>query len=659
MIRYFVCHPTAANLLMCAIVVMGLLAGSRLTRGLFPEFDAPVVQVTTPYPGASSDEVEESICRRIEEQIETVDGIKRVESLAREGVALTTVTLTDEVDPSATRAKIEEEIGRLTDLPDLAEETVVELLEVQLDVLNIAIAGKVAPKDLLAYAEQMRNELLKLNDVNDVTISGFSDHEIQIEVREAALLAHGLSLHDVADAIRIQSVDLPAGDLEAGEREITVRMTDQRRWTEQFRDVTVLSNTEGSLIPLRALAEVHDSFDDETISATYNGDRACQLAIGTGSREDVLRVAQRIKKYLADNRSRYPESIQFSVWKDNSPILQGRWSMVVENLGLGVVLVFLTLWLFLNGRLAFWVAIGIPVSFLGTLAVLDAQRMPLDMISMVGLIVAIGLIVDDAIVISENVYAHGQRGKSGSESAVQGTREVSIGVISSMVTTLAIFMPLLLMKGTYGKIIYVIPYCVIIALGVSLVEAFLILPNHLSHSLPKSDDQPSGLRRWIDRRINSVRDDWYGGLLDWSLRNRTTTFAVVIALAIAAIGLVLGGRLTFRPMPEMESNWIAATIVMPEGTSSDRTRQVAGRIEAALASVNEHFSPEEADGQDLIRHVCGFYGQLPQSTKQGSHVAEIWMEMIDTEFRNASIEDVAKYWQAEVGDVAGRRTSHL
>lgn len=652
MIRYFVHHRTAANLLMSAIVVMGLMAVAQLTRGLFPEFDVPIVQITTSYPGASSDEVEASICRRIEEQIETVDGIKRVESLAREGVGRTTVSLHFDVDPSDARAKIEEEVRRLTDLPDSAEETIVELVDVQLDVLYIAIAGDVAPKDLLAYANQMRDELLRLKDVNDVTVSGFSDHEIRIEVREAALLAHGLSLNEVANAIRIQSLDLPAGDVSAGEREITVRVTDQRRWTEQFRDVTVLSNTQGTLIPLRAIAEVHDAFDDDWILATFNGQRACQLSVGTGSREDVLSVAQRIKTYLEENRSRYPDNVHFAVWKDNSPILQGRWSMVVENLALGVVLVFLTLWLFLNGRLAFWVAMGIPISFLGTLAVLDFRGMPLDMISMLGLIVAIGLIVDDAIVISENVFAHRQKGESSVEAAIRGTKEVTVGVISSMITTLAIFMPLLLLQGTYGKIIYVIPLCVIIALAVSLVEAFLILPNHLAHAMPKPNAESGWLRRSIDDSIHYVRDRLYGSLLDWSLRNRTATFAIVIALAIAAGGLVLGGRMTFRPMPDMESNWIAATIVMPEGTSSERTREVTHKIETALISVDKHFSPFEKDGKNLVRHVCGFYGELPQSTRRGSHVAEIWLEMTDTESRNARIEEVAKYWKQEVGEIA-------
>ena len=652
MIRYFAHHRTAANLLMVTIVGLGLLSATTLTRSLFPEFEVPVVQVTTPYPGASAAEVEESICRRVETQIEGIDGIKRVESLAREGIAVTTVTLRDDADPTDVRRTIEEELARLTDLPELAEDTIVELMDVQLDVLYVAIAGDVPARDLLAYAEQLQDELRELEDVSDVTINGFSDHELRIEVRESALQAHGVSLADVAQAIRQQSLDLPGGDVSVGDREVKVRVTDQRRRAEQFRDVTIVSNATGATIPLRELAEVHDTFDEDWNYATYNSQRAAQLKVGTKAGQDVLAIADSVKNYLAEHESRYPESIDIGVWADNSTILEGRWSMLIENIALGVVLVFLTLWFFLNGRLAFWVAAGIPISFLGALWVIDSGNMAIDMVSMIGLIVAIGLIVDDAIVIAENVFAHRQRGASGLQAAVNGTREVAVGVISSMVTTLAIFLPLLLLEGTYGKILRVIPFCVVVALSVSLLEAFFILPKHLAHALPETARQPHPLRRRIDRFVNFVRDDLYGRVLDWSLAHRAITFAATAALAIAAWGVVAGGRLSFRPMPDMDTSWIVATIIMPEGTDSDHTREAVQKVEAALQPVREHFSPNETADDDLIQHVCVFYGSQPQGTARGSHVAEVWIEMIDTEFRVARLHDVSAFWQQQIGEVA-------
>jgi len=652
MIRFFAAHPTAANLLMAGIVVLGLMSTLTMTRVLFPEFEVPVVQVTTVYPGASADEVELSVCQRIERQIEGIDGIKRVESLSREGIALTTVSLTDDVDPSEVRSRIDEELARLTDLPDLAEEMVVELMDVQLDVLFVAIAGSVPEKDLLAYAEQLRDELLELEDVSDVTIIGFSDHELRIEVREDALLAHGFSLSDIAQVIREQSIDLPGGDVDVGGRDIMVRVTDQRRWAEQFRDVTIVSNTTGATIPLRALADIRDTFDEDWNYATYNGRRAGHLNIGTKSHEDVLVVANRIKQYLHDNASRYPDDIEIGVWKDASIALQGRWSMLVENVGLGVSLVFLTLWIFLNGRLAFWVAIGIPISFIGTLSVFDYYDMPLDMVSMVGLIVSIGLIVDDAIVIAENVFTRRQNGEAGLDAAVNGTKEVAVGVISSMVTTLAIFMPLLMMKGVFGKILYMVPFCVCVALCVSLIEAFLILPRHLVHALPASSQERHWLRIRIDGWIDFVRDDVYGRVLDWSLQNRASTFAVAAAMLIAVSGLVLGGRLKFHAMPEMDTSWIAATIVMPEGTSSKRTREVVDQVEAALVRLGDHFDPHETESSKLVQHVATFFGSSRRGHHRGSHVAEVWIEMIDTEFRIADIDEVAAFWKSQLVDVA-------
>ena len=652
MIRYFAHHPTAANLLMLAVISLGVMSSTRLTRSLFPEFEVPVIQIVTPYPGASADEVELSICRRIEEQIEGIEGIKRVESLAREGIAVTTVSLTDNVTPSNVRSRVDEEIAKLTDLPDLAEETIVELLDLQLDVLNVAISGELAERDLLAYAEQLRTELLLLDDVSDIEIIGFTDRALRIEVWEDAMIAHGLSLGDIANAIRRQSLDMPGGDVTVGDREITVRMTDQARQIEKFEEVTVVSNTTGANIPLRSLAEVHDSFEDVWDYSTYNGRRAAHLRVGTKSKQDVLVVANRVKAYLAMNSSRFPESLGIGVWIDNSTILQGRWSMLVENITLGVFLVFLTLWFFLNGRLAFWVAIGIPISFLGTLWVIDFYGMPIDMISMIGLIVAVGLIVDDAIVISENVYAHRKRGARGLEAAVNGTSEVAAGVIASMVTTTAIFLPMLMLKGMHGKILNVIPFCVIIALAVSLVEAFLILPKHLSHSLPKQGTNPGGFRTRIDAFVDFVRDDVYGRVLDYSLGNRLVAFAAVAALSIAAAGLVIGGRLNFRPMPDMDAKWVIASIVMPEGTISERTKEVVQEVEAALDDVNEKFSPDEVAAESLIQHVATFYGSQPQGTRRGPHIAEVWIEMIDTEFRVARIDDVSRYWKDQVGDIA-------
>lgn len=652
MIRYFAHHPTAANLLMASIVILGLLSASTLTRGLFPEYEVPIVQITTAYPGASAEETEQSICVRIEEQIEGLEGIKRIESQAREGIGLTTVTLTDDADPSEVRSRIDEELSLLTDMPDLAEDTVVELADIQLDVLFVAIAGDVPERDLLAYAEQLRDELLLLDDVSDVTITGFSDHELRVEVHETAMRAHGLSLSDFSSAIRAQSLDLPGGDVGTGQRDVKVRVTDQRRWAEQFRDTTIVSNTTGATIPLRALAEVRDTFKDDWDYATYNGERAAHLKIGTRSGEDVLSVANRVKEFLAKNATRYPEGIEIGVWRDNSTILEGRWTMLVENITAGVLLVFFTLWFFLNWRLSLWVALGIPISFLGALWVIDLEGMALDMISMIGLILAIGLIVDDAIVIAENVFAHRNRGESGADAAVNGTQEVTVGVISSLLTTLAIFLPLLFLEGTYGKVMNVIPYCVIVTLCVSLIEAFLILPNHLSHALAGADREPGWLRKRIDNTVHYVRDSLYGELLEWSLRNRLITFAFVAALSLVAAGIVAGGRISFRPMPDMDTSWIVATIRMPEGVAAERTREVADRVESSVEALNVRFSQHEVGGAQLVQHVAAFYGSTADGGERGSHIAEVWIEMIDTEFRVARLDDVAAYWRQTVGDIA-------
>jgi len=658
-IAYFVRHPTAANLLMLVFILLGVLGLTSLNREVFPEFTSTFVNVQVVYKGASAEEVELTICRRIEEEIEGIEGIVQVDSTAREGIALLTVEVADGHQVGSVLADVERAVDQIDSFPENAEEPMIWEFDRRDQVCTLTLsAEEMSEKDLLALADSIRRELLNLEEVSLVETAGFSDHQIRVEVRQEALLAHGLSIDDVAREIRTQSVDLPSGSVETHEREIKIRVVDQRRRAEDFRDLTVQVSPAGALIPLRAVATVTDTFENEWTLSTFGGQRCVHLEITKTRQEDSLRVADAVRQYASRRQASLPPGVHLTFWGDWSFYVRDRLGMLAGNGAIGFVLVFFTLWLMLNLRLAVWVAIGIPVSFLGTLWVLSQLGMSLNMITMVSLILALGLIVDDAIVIGENIFAHYSRGKPSAQAAVDGIKEVAMGVTASMLTTVAIFMPLLMMKGEMGKVLRVMPVGVIVALTVSLVEVFLILPNHLTHSLAKMPEKPNRVRVAIDRFVAWVTQRVYGPVLDWSARRPAVPLAATIMLFAISLGTLASGRLKFQPFPDLDGDMLVARVELPRGTDLARTRQIVRRIEEALRVVDDHFTPQQPNGQQLIRRVStsfGFSRELetkPRSPETGSHLAQVSVELLNADIRTVRCDDVLKLWRQEVGEVA-------
>ncbi len=661
MIRYFVRHPTAANLLMAIIILLGVLGAFSLTREVFPQFASNFVNVQVIYRGASAEEVEEMICQRIEEEIEGIEGVEEVTSVSRENSGLVTIEVADRYEVRDVLEDVENAVDQIDDFPDDAEDPVVYEVD-QIDkVCTLSVwAEGMSEKHLVLLGDTIRTELLRLDDVSLVELSGFSDHQISVEVREEALLAHGLTIGDVAREIRSQSVDLPAGSVETSEREITIRVVDQRRWAENFRDLPVKISADGARIPLRAVAEVADTFQDEWTRTTFRGHRCVNLAVNKTSHQDTIRIRNAVRTYVDRWNESPVAGAHLELWGDYAVYVEDRLGMLVENGLLGFVLVFLTLWALLHWRLAIWVAVGIPVSFLGTLYLLDGLDMSLNMITMFSLIMAVGIIVDDAIVIGENIFAHYSQGKSPAQAAVDGTREVGLGVAASMLTTVAVFMPLLVMQGDVGKIMRMMPIGVVTALSVSLVEGFLILPNHLTHSLGKIPKRPKRIRAAINRQVQRFTEKVYGPVLDWSVRRPLVPVAVLVMLLLICVGMLAGGRLKFQLFPELDGDILVAQIEMPAGTDLQRTEEVVRQIEAALTGpegVEGHFRPSQPNGQALIRHVStsfGFlraFGNNAAPLESGSHLAQVIVEMTPADRRNALCDDVVRVWREKVGDV--------
>ncbi len=666
MIGYFVRHPTAANLLMLVIILLGVLGLSSLGREVFPEFASDVVNVRVIYKGASAEEIEETICRRIEEEIEGIEGIEEVRSSSRENAGMLAVEVADGFDVAAVLKDVENAVDQIDNFPEDTEEPVIWEADRIDRVCTVSVwAEAMSPKDLATLADTVRSELLALEEVSLVETVGFSEHQIRVEVREEELLARGLTIGDVAREIRSQSIDLPAGSVETDQREIMIRVVDQRRWAEDFRDLTVQVSAEGARIPLRDVATVTDTFEDDWTRANFEGHRCANLEVSKTRDEDTIVVARAVEEYLAVRRETLPPGVHLTMWSDWSVYVKDRLGMLLENGILGFILVFFTLWGLLHYRLAIWVAVGIPISFLGTLFLLEEIDMSLNMITMFSLIMAVGIIVDDAIVIGENIFAHYSRGKSAVEAAIDGTHEVGLGVVASMLTTVAVFMPLLTMEGEIGKIMRVMPIGVIAALSVSLAEGFLILPNHLSHSLGKIPKRPSRIRAAIDATMTWFTQRVYGPVLDWSVRRPLIVPAGVLLLLLVALGMLLGGRLRFQLFPELDGDFLVADIELPQGTSLARTQQVVGRVEDALIGadgVDAHFRPLQPGGQKLIRLVSSSFGFNRSMRLQagqpetGSHLAQVVVELLGADQRNARCNDVLQVWREKVGklpDVVG------
>jgi len=674
-IAYFVRHPTAANLLMLVVILLGVLGSLSIRRDVFPEFTSDFVNVQVIYKGASAEEVEEMICRRIEEEIEGIEGIEKVQSTARESLGIVTIEVADGYEVASVLRDVENAVDTIDNFPENAEEPIVWEVKRISPVCTVSVwADSMPEKDLLALADAIKNELQALDRVSQVATTGFSAHQIRVEVREAAIRALGLTIDDVAREIRAQSLDLPAGSVETGEREIKIRVVDQRRRAEGFRDLTVGVGPTGARVPLRAVAAVSDTFEDEWTQTTFFGlkqresaagdkrgihsRRSVNLEVSKTDQEDTMRVAEAVRAYVEQRQRMLPPGVHLTMWGDYAFYVADRLGMLVENGIIGFVLVFFTLWLLLNIRLSFWVAVGIPISFLGTLWVMVLADMTLNMITMFSLILALGIIVDDAIVIGENIFAHYARGKPAARAAIDGTKEVGLGVAASMLTTVAIFLPLFYMQGEIGKVMRVLPLGVITALAVSLIEAFLILPHHLAHSLDKIPRKPPRLRAAIDRFVNWFTERAYGPALDWSVKHPLVPIAATIMLFLISMGMIRSGRLQFELFPELDGDFIVARVELPQGSDLSRTRQIIERIESGLDKVNEDFRPLQPDEEDLVQHMSTSFGfvrtfeQGPVGPETGKHVAQVVVELMRADARNATCDEILDAWREAVGPVS-------
>lgn len=654
MILYFARHPTAANLLMLALIVLGLLTLPKLQRDTFPVIPATEVEVRLAYPGATPLDVEEAVCYRSEDALDKIAYLKEVRCDARENLAIITAQMEEQADMNKFYSDVKNAFDSISTFPDKVEPPTIEILERVAVVASIMISADTTDTDLKAYAEKVRQRIKQNRQIAQVDLSGFSDEDIVIEIPAHVQQRYGVGISDIKTAIEHNSIDIPSGTIESTSGDLVVRYIGQKRTPREFKEIIIASSKTGGIIKLGDIAKINKQFNKPEEQVIFNGKRAARLEISRNYTQDSLRVMQAIEQSLEREKRLAPKGVSLEISQDVTANIKERLRLLLVNGFQGIFLVFLTMWLFFSLRYSFWVSMGLPVSFLGTIFFMNLLGYSINMMTLVALLVAIGLLMDDAIVISENIAAKIRQGKNGLHAAVEGTRQVLPGVLSSFLTTIMIVGPLAFMSGKMGAVLKYIPAVLLIALAVSLIEAFLILPAHLNHSIKNlQNENRSKFHLKFDSWFAAFRDRYFASLLNKSNKQPYLTIGIIIALVLISFAMIPAGVLKYRALPILESDVIQARILLPQGSPLKQTEAVVEKLVSALKKVDKQYTPQQKSGEALVQNISIFYNTNIDAKESGTHIATVSADLLHAEKRSGKIPQLLTDWRNYTGDIAG------
>ncbi|MFC1502781.1 efflux RND transporter permease subunit [Pseudomonadota bacterium] len=661
MIRYFARHPTAANLLMLTLLLLGLVALPQIKRETFPEFSPAYVIASVVYPGASPQEVEESICMRMEDAVDGLANIVETRCEAVEGSASLILKLTHSDIVSRMLVDVQTQINAINDFPNEIESPIVRELDWNEPVVDVAINADTSWPQLKAYAEQLKRKLKLDYGVSLVAVSGFSDHQIRIELKEASLRQLGVSVGDVADRLARQNIKLPSGNIELGDKNLLIRFDEQKITPTALAQTVIGADSEGGVLRLGDIATLTDRFELDEQKILFDSQPSAILKVSKNKADDALRIKERVAQFVEDENQIAPTGVTLNMTNDLSSLLWDRLTMMVRNGWQGVTLVFATMWLFFTFRYSFWVAAGLPVAFLGSLFLMAGLGLSINIMSLVALLMAIGIMMDDAIVIAESIAAHLERGQPVTEAVTNGVKKVFPGVLSSYLTTVCIFGSLLFLQGEMGAVLKVVPQVLILVLTLSLVEAFLILPHHLSHSLKKQSEQGRvakgeksnlAFKAWFLNKFEAFRQKQLVTAVEAVVRWRYLFLGSVIAMLFISFSLLAGGALKFVGFPELDGDIAEARVILPPGSSLAQTEKVVQQIVVAAEKLNQQWSAGKEGGQTLVEHITEQYNFNADADENGPHVATVRLDLLSAELRNTLIDNFITAWREEVGIIA-------
>ncbi len=649
-IAWMVKNPVAANLLMLLCLVGGYATFKTIKQEVFPNLTADSVSISITYSGGTPEEMEQSVCLATEEAVRSLEGVDEVTSTASEGRASIHAELLEGVDRVKVYQDIKSEVDRITTFPDGAEEPVVSLSSRRRDAMTLILYGEASDLTLRNLAEQVRDRLLQNENITQVDLSGTRNLEISIEVPLDKLREYGLTHQTLASSINTQSREISGGGIKTDNGETLLRMQERRNYGPEFAQVPVLATEDGTTLQLGEIADIIDGFEDSDVFASYNGKPAIMLEIYRVGDQTPTQVSQTVEELLPQIQEQLPEGIGIDILSDRTEIFSQRANLLLRNGALGLLLVLIVLGIFLEMRLALWVAMGIPISFLGAMLLMPATGLSINMITMFAFIISLGIVVDDAIVVGENVYHHLQEGHEPHEAAVRGAREVCSPVGFSILTNIVAFIPLAVMPGMMGRVIGMLPVVVISVFIISWLESLYILPSHLSHGRKK---EPKGLfgrlHRWQQKFSHAFRE-WvhtkYGPFLDFCLSHRYVVLAAALSVLLVFGGYWFSGRMGFSMFTTVESDFAIASATLPYGSPAEKTEAVADRlVQGAQQALEESGHPELVEG---------IFARIGNG---GSHTCQVRVYLADPEIRDEVMgtEAFVQAWRKNVGEIPGVR----
>ncbi|MCG8314713.1 MAG: efflux RND transporter permease subunit [Pseudomonadales bacterium] len=657
MIAWFARNHVAANLLMLAIIFAGGLSlVQRTTLEVFPEIALDLISVSMSLRGATPEEVEQGLSVRIEEAVQDLEGIESIYSRSTEGSSYVRIDVEAGYDPRELLNDIKSRVDAVNNFPVDAEKPVVTLDAHKNEVITAVIAAPISEKEIRILAEKVRDDLLRIPGVTQVALDGVRPYEVAIEVPSHRLKELDLSLAEVASAIQKSSLDASAGNVKTEGGEVLLRTKGQAYHKQEFNDVVVLTQNDGSILRVRDIAAVKDGFEETPVSTFFNGKRAAFIDVSRVGDQSAIEVADKVKAYLEKQQDKFPDNVELTYWRDRSMVVKKRLNTLANNALQGGVLVLLLLTLFLRPAIAFWVFIGVPISFMGAFILLPMMGFTLNLISLFGFILVLGIVVDDAIVTGENVYTHLRDAESGIDAAIRGTEEVAVPVTFGILTTVVAFLPLAFVEGVRGQLFANIPAVVIPVLIFSLIESKFVLPSHLKHiRLPAQINNGSKLEQWQQRFANGFEQfilKYYQPMLKWSLINRYLCLSFFIA-AIMIIGAMLSsGWINFTFFPRIQSEIARASLTMPIGTPFEVTEKHVQRISDAAFALKKKY--QEKHNEEVILHIKSITGSSSGSSS-ASHQGRVMFEIVAPEDRLSEVTSaqLVREWRKEIGVIPG------
>jgi multidrug efflux pump subunit AcrB len=645
-ITYFIKFPVAVNIIMIAVLIFGIGGLMSLKSSFFPLSESEIITINIGYPGASPEEMEEGIVLKIEDNLRGLVGIDRVTSRSAENAATITVETFKDFDIDVILADVKNAVDRVPNFPLGMEPPVVAKQENLNQAISFTISGEgVSLKTLKKIARNIENDIRSIEGISQLEISGFPEEEIEIAVREKDLRAYDLTFTEVANAVSSANILTTGGNIKTETEEYLIRANNRSYYGDELDFIVIRSSPEGNIIRLRDVATVRDRWSESPDRIYFNSNTAIEIGVFTTNNEDLISAADKVKAYIEKYNQQY-DNIELNVTRDSSITLNQRTQLLMENGGLGILLVLILLSLFLKPSLAFWVAIGLPFGFFG-MFIFAPEFITINVLSLFGMIIVIGILVDDGIVIGENIYHHYEKGKNPIRAAIDGTMEVIPPIVSAILTTLVAFSTFYFLDGRVGKFFSEVSTVVILTLSISLIEALIILPSHIAHSRAlRKGAQGFLLNEYADRFMNFMRDKIYAPVLKFFLEHKVLGFGIPLAMLILTIGGIGGGSIKITFFPSIASDQVTINLKMPQGTNVNITDSLITKIEEASWIVNEDFTERQTGKKEVVVNTIRKIGP-------GTSSATLTVNLLPGEERDAPSLDVANAIASQVGPIYG------